>query len=196
MSYSRAQTNGYLNGTSPDTHLRRFDFGDSSRDTSADERSRSRPGGYGGFNQPPEHVHGVARLDRGHANRRSRDYQRSDAWSASRSRSRPANRDGGPSAASDQVEQILRYIEQHWGFMSSENMCSDQSCLTAHGPKFARSSRSGSAVSRSAYAIAESAEGDRQRAPSGVSTRVLAHFIRFRLRFGIRSIESGRYEQG
>ena len=68
----RPQPNGYPNGANGN-HLRRYDL-DSSRDTSADERSRSRPG-YGQYARPQaEQVHGVSRLDRGNAQRRSRDY--------------------------------------------------------------------------------------------------------------------------
>lgn len=93
MSYIRQhQTNGYVNGTASNQRLQRFDLAEAS-DTSADERSRSRPG-Y--THQQPEQVHGVARLDRGNA-RRSRDY----GASASRSRSRPGARYGG---AGGQVE--------------------------------------------------------------------------------------------
>ncbi|KAK5135912.1 hypothetical protein LTR08_004370 [Meristemomyces frigidus] len=118
MSYMpRAQQpNGndanYLNG---DGRLGRFNF-DATPDTSADERSRSRgPGAYGGFaSQQAEHVRGPARIERQHANRRSRGEE----WSASRSRSRPAVARYG--AAGSQVEEILRYISQQWSFMASD----------------------------------------------------------------------------
>ena len=78
--------------------------------------------------QSTQHVQGVARLDRGYAhrrsgeysNRRSRDYSQDAGWASSRSRSRPAARHGG-AASSQQVDEILRYIEQHWAFMSNTN---------------------------------------------------------------------------
>lgn len=92
---------GYANGSSvPGDRLRRYDF-DSSRDTSADERSRSRgPGGYGGFGgqSASAGVRAPARLNRGHATRKSRDE---GTWSKSRSRSRPGGLHG---QAGSQVE--------------------------------------------------------------------------------------------
>lgn len=131
MSY-RPQANGYMNGPS-DTRLRR-PYYDSSRETSADERSRSRPGGgyYGASTQQTQQVQGVSRLDRGNATRRSGEYNRrsrdygSDGYS--RSRSRPGfgggggtSRYGAAGRQSEQVEEILRYIESHWRFMSSSD---------------------------------------------------------------------------
>lgn len=90
MSYARPNGSGYMNGGNDSTaRLQRFDFDDSSRNTSADERSRSRgPGGYGGFGgqQPGGRVRAPGRLNREHANRRSRDEGQ---WNSSRSRSRP-----------------------------------------------------------------------------------------------------------
>ena len=87
--------NGYTNGgNSASDRLRRYDFNDSSRDTSADERSRSRgPGGYGGFGtqSAASSVRGPSRLNRGHATRKSRDE---GTWSNSRSRSRPGGLHG------------------------------------------------------------------------------------------------------
>ncbi|KAK3716807.1 exocyst subunit [Vermiconidia calcicola] len=124
MAYQRQKTNGYTNGTDGN-HLRRLDLHDSSRDTSADERSRSRPGGHGGFGSDSQ-VRGVTRR---HANRRSRDYHRdgggggasAPGWDSSRSRSRPgrASRYGGVGAG--QVDEILKYIELHWNFMASSD---------------------------------------------------------------------------
>lgn len=99
----RQQVNGngaYLNGNGEQPQqLRRFDFEDSSREPSADERSRSR-GGLGGYNSQPDarYVTGPARLDRHAANRKSRD---GGDWSTSRSRSRPGGRYG---ESSRQVE--------------------------------------------------------------------------------------------
>ncbi|GAB7362187.1 hypothetical protein MBLNU230_g2213t1 [Neophaeotheca triangularis] len=120
MSYMRAQPNGsYRNGNGPSDQFRRFDFGgDSSRDVSDNERSQSRGAGRnGGYGEQTEErrVRGPTRLDRGHAQRRSRD----ETWSASRSRSRPAA--SGNGGASSQVEEILRYIEQQWSFMASDS---------------------------------------------------------------------------
>ncbi|KAK5166248.1 exocyst subunit [Saxophila tyrrhenica] len=123
-----AYPNGYTKGTTNGSYssLRRHDFHDSSRDTSADEHSRSRPApsygrSYNNNSAQPDHVHGVSRLERSHNNRRSRDYaaeggQGNQSWSASRSRSRPGGRYG---AAGNQIEEVLKYIEQHWGFMAS-----------------------------------------------------------------------------
>lgn len=91
---------------------------------SADERSRSRgpqsrqvyprqPDDYGRRVEAPAH------LDRRPANRRSGDAA-GRGWSASRSRSRPPpNSYHGDSGR--QVENILRYIDQHWAFMSADN---------------------------------------------------------------------------
>ncbi|GAB7347743.1 hypothetical protein MBLNU459_g5295t1 [Dothideomycetes sp. NU459] len=114
----RTYTNGDRNGS---PYNRRHDLEASSRDTSADERSRSRgPPGYGGFGRSAQDGHSPirpARLDRSHASRRSRDDGR--GWSSSRSRSRPAAARYGD--GSRQVEDILRYINQQWSFMSSDN---------------------------------------------------------------------------
>lgn len=92
------QPNGFLNGN--DAHIQRFHFDDSSRETSDAERSRSRgpPGGYGAFGRPSP-VQPTSRLDRGHAQRRSRDYGQSG--SRSRSRVDGGNRYG---PASGQIE--------------------------------------------------------------------------------------------
>ena len=109
MSWNTNGT-GYANGSSnPSDRLRRYDFNnDSSRDTSADERSRSRgPGGYGGFGtqSTASGVRAPARLNRGNANRKSRDES---TWSKSRSRSRPGGLHG---QAGSQVEgQSASYI--------------------------------------------------------------------------------------
>ena len=108
MSYMRSQTNGHVNGTGGGNPIRRLEWETS--DTSADERSRSRRGGYGDFGRPQqpqpqqqaEHVPRVARLDRGHAQRRSREYD----WSQSRSRSRPATSRRYGGATENQVEGI------------------------------------------------------------------------------------------
>lgn len=98
---------GYANGGNPASdRLRRYDF-DSSRDTSADERSRSRgPGGYGGFGaQNTARVRAPGRLNREHATRKSRDE---GTWSNSRSRSRPGGLQG---QAGSQVEgQSASYV--------------------------------------------------------------------------------------
>ena len=87
------RTNGFLNEPSP--AFRRWDLDTSSRETSDAERSRSRPGNDRNGRQQAGQVHGVARLDRGNAHRRSRDFD-------SRSRSRPGARYGG--GAGSQVE--------------------------------------------------------------------------------------------
>lgn len=96
MSNTRQHTNGDMNGPNP--QFRRWDLDTSSRETSDAERSRSRPGQdrYGRPPQLPAQVHGVARLDRGNAHRRSREYD-------SRSRSRPGARYGG-AGMNSQVE--------------------------------------------------------------------------------------------
>ncbi|OQO04460.1 hypothetical protein B0A48_09382 [Cryoendolithus antarcticus] len=123
--------NGYLNGNSSQ-HLQRFDFDTSSRDTSADERSRSRgPGDYGGFGEstaPGGRIRAPGRLDRAQANRRSRD---GGAWDSSRSPSRPApmSHRGGT-----QVEDISRYIDQQWSFMSSQSCIPVKVALQLNDP--------------------------------------------------------------
>jgi hypothetical protein len=109
MSWNTNGT-GYTNGSnSASDRLRRYGFNDSSRDTSADERSRSRgPGGYGGFGTQGAASSGVrapSRLNRGHATRKSREE---GTWSNSRSRSRPGGLRG---QAGSQVEgQSALYI--------------------------------------------------------------------------------------
>ncbi|PSK56543.1 hypothetical protein B9Z65_6167 [Elsinoe australis] len=119
MSWMRengGHTNGYGN-----SYGNRYDLDTSSRDTSTDGRSQSRgPGGYGGFGGAGQtsRVTGPSYLERRQANRRSGDR----AWDSSRSRSRPApgnTRNFSESARN--VEDILRYIEQQWGFMSSDS---------------------------------------------------------------------------
>ena len=124
MSY-RPQPNGYSHSQT-DTRLRRPEY-DSSREASADERSRSRPGGIYGATSSNQNqqVQGVSRLDRGNAtrrsgefNRRSRDYAGSDGYSRSRSRTGGSvGRYGAVGRQGEQVEEILRYIDAHWGFM-------------------------------------------------------------------------------
>ncbi|WPH00708.1 putative exocyst complex component sec8 [Acrodontium crateriforme] len=117
MSYMRAQPNGSsnrANGSDPN-RLGRFDF-DDTPETSADERSRSRgAGGYGYGAQPGEHVHGPPRVERQHANRRSKGP---DDWNESRSRSGHGQRYG---SAGSQVDEILKYIERNWNFMASDD---------------------------------------------------------------------------
>ncbi|KAF2718683.1 hypothetical protein K431DRAFT_287416 [Polychaeton citri CBS 116435] len=109
----------FTNGNSDNSHLRRLDFESSSRETSADERSRSRdpeyaqagrPGGYAGLGA--SRLGGSGGVERMAARRRSRAAE--DDYSTSRSRSRP-----GFGVANSQVEEILRYIEQQWSFMST-----------------------------------------------------------------------------
>lgn len=130
MSWNTNGT-GYTNGGgNASDRLRRYDFNDSSRDTSADERSRSRgPGGYGGFGGQGavSGVRGPSRLNRGHATRKSRDEGN---WSNSRSRSRPGRLHG---QAGSQVEGqstsyvgynadwLLRRYSQRFSATSSSN---------------------------------------------------------------------------
>ena len=137
MSTARQQTNGYLQGPDPNT-FRRWDLDSSSRETSDAERSRSRPATRDRNARPQQQqaqpqsqyqpqadqVHGVSRLDRGNARRRSRGEP------DSRSRSRPRSSHGTTANTSvaggrtagrynNQVEDILRYISNHWTFMAS-----------------------------------------------------------------------------
>ncbi|KAK4570020.1 exocyst subunit [Recurvomyces mirabilis] len=132
--YANGSTNGntngnhnnvsYMNGASlaaNSDRLRRFDF-ETTPDTSADERSRSRgPGGYGGFGaqQQSSQIQAPSHLDRRQANRRSRD-QAGYGYDSSRSRSRgaPAMRRG---PQGNNVDEILRYIGQHWSFMANDS---------------------------------------------------------------------------
>ncbi|KAF2157948.1 Sec8 exocyst complex component [Myriangium duriaei CBS 260.36] len=115
MSWMR-ENGGYSNGYGND-YGKRYDYDASSRDTSADARSTSRgPGGYGGMgSEATSRVTGPSYLERRQANRRSGDQR----WDTSRSRSRPG---GNASESIRNVEDILRYIEQQWSFMSS-NSC-------------------------------------------------------------------------
>jgi hypothetical protein len=130
MSWNTNGT-GYANGNSNHTdRVRRYDFNDSSRDTSADERSRSRgPGGYGGFGgqSAASGVRGPSRLNRGHATRKSRDE---GTWSQSRSRSRAGGLHGqagsqveGQSASyiGYNADSLLRPYSQRFSATSSNN---------------------------------------------------------------------------
>lgn len=116
---STTQSNGtsaHLNGNN---RLHLFDF-DTTPDTSADERSRSRgPPGYGGFDAPTQQVSSLrSGVDRQHANCRSRDFD------TNRSRSRPPGSAYIPTASragAAQVDELLRYISQQWSFMASDS---------------------------------------------------------------------------
>lgn len=126
MQAARPYGNGDTNGADP--RLGRFDF-DTTPETSADERSRSRgPGGYGGFGTQHQ-LHAPAHLDRQYAHRRSTD----DGHASSRSRSRgaPAPRVGG---RGNDVEEILRYISQHWPFMADESCVPVKVALQLNDP--------------------------------------------------------------
>ncbi|KAI5365415.1 putative Sec8 exocyst complex component specific domain, exocyst complex component Sec8/EXOC4 [Septoria linicola] len=114
---SSFRTNGYLNGG--EAALNRFNFDDSSRDTSDAERSRSRGAPPPrGFQTGASRVQGTSRLDRGHAQRRGRDYGYGYDQSQSRSRSRVSPRYG---QAGGQIEDVLRFIEQQWAFMANDS---------------------------------------------------------------------------
>ncbi|TKA74486.1 hypothetical protein B0A55_06448 [Friedmanniomyces simplex] len=129
--YANGNTNGngnthgihsYTNGSTNQQRLARFDF-DTTPDTSADERSRSRGPGLGGFsNQINPHSRAPPHLEREQAHRRSRDYGYGyDGSSRSRSRGAPAAATARYGSRGNEVEEILRYISQHWSFMASDN---------------------------------------------------------------------------
>ncbi|KJY00072.1 exocyst complex component sec8 like protein [Zymoseptoria brevis] len=107
MSWMRQQTNGTSNHTNGGGNmLGRFEY-ESSRENSVEDRSRSRggPGTYGGLRGPRQPSRLGGQEDGGYD-------------SESRSRSRVASRYG---PASGQVEDILRFIDRQWSFMSSDN---------------------------------------------------------------------------
>jgi exocyst complex component 4 len=100
---------------------RRYDLDTTTRDNSADERSRSRGpaagGGYGGLGRAQDdfipRVGSPARLER--SKRAS-----GEGRAVSRSRSRAASQMRAQEN-SKQVEDILRYIDRHWGQMANES---------------------------------------------------------------------------
>lgn len=83
------------------------------------DEPRRRPGGYGGFiSDREDDVPQVTRptsLERTQARRRSREV---DYGSGSRSRSRTGAGRFGP--GSQQMEEILQYIQQNWDFMTDD----------------------------------------------------------------------------
>ncbi|KAI5254584.1 hypothetical protein E4T42_02242 [Aureobasidium subglaciale] len=124
MSYMRRPSatgdRGHANGDGYQ-FPRRYDLDTTSRDNSADERSRSRGpaagGGYGGLGRAQDdHIPRVgspARLDRSkRASGEGRAFSRSRSRAASQMRNAENSR---------QVEDILRYIDRHWGQMANES---------------------------------------------------------------------------
>ncbi|KAK4894962.1 exocyst subunit [Elasticomyces elasticus] len=155
MSFQRPSyaTNGSTNGHSNSytaanaQRLARFDF-DTTPETSADERSRSRGPGYqngrgGGGRQQQQEQHrlGPLHLERQQATNRprSRDYGgggygTDNASSRSRSRNPPTTTRSGYNNQNDQVDEILRYISQHWSFMTSSTCCPIKTALQLMDP--------------------------------------------------------------
>ncbi|QIW98442.1 hypothetical protein AMS68_003960 [Peltaster fructicola] len=121
--------NGRANGSS--AYLNRFDFQDgaSSREQS-DERPH-RGGGYGNLgsyaSSNSSRFQGSGRLERAYGTDRS-----GHGHSSSNSRSRSRTGYGGP--ASDQVEDVVRYIEQQWNFMASEECIPIKIALQLNDP--------------------------------------------------------------
>ncbi|KAI4764801.1 hypothetical protein E4T52_07709 [Aureobasidium sp. EXF-3400] len=124
MSYMRRPSTddrgAYTNGDGYQ-YPRRYDLDTTTRDNSADERSRSRGpaagGGYGGLGRAQDdfipRVGSPARLER--SKRAS-----GEGRAVSRSRSRAASQMRAQEN-SKQVEDILRYIDRHWGQMANES---------------------------------------------------------------------------
>ncbi|KAK0304508.1 exocyst subunit [Friedmanniomyces endolithicus] len=112
----------YTNGTTNQPRLARFDF-DTTPETSADERSRSRGPGFGGFSTHPNpQIRAPSHLERQQAHRRSRDYGYGhDGSSRSHSRGAPTAATARYGTRGNEVEDTLRYISQHWSFMASED---------------------------------------------------------------------------
>ncbi|KAK3074417.1 exocyst subunit [Teratosphaeriaceae sp. CCFEE 6253] len=148
MSYARPRPNGTANGTASYTNgsastnaqrLARFDF-DTTPDTSADERSRSRPAPTTAFSHNANpHTHAPAQLARQAANRRSLGGGGYDGTSSpSRSRSRPAGNAPSTShrygARGTEVEELLSYIAQHWPFMASSSCVPIKIALQLNDP--------------------------------------------------------------
>ncbi|KAK5713176.1 exocyst subunit [Elasticomyces elasticus] len=149
MSFQRPSyaTNGSTNGhsnsytTANAQRLARFDF-DTTPETSADERSRSRGGpNYqqngrgGGGRQQEQHVRGPLHLERQQPTTRprSRDYGGGYGTDNASSRSRSRNPPRGYNT-NDQVDEILRYITQHWSFMTTSTCCPIKTALQLMDP--------------------------------------------------------------
>jgi exocyst complex component 4 len=124
MSYMRRPSatgdRAYTNGDGYQ-FPRRYDLDTTTRDNSADERSRSRGpaagGGYGGLGRAQDdfvpRVGSPARLDRSkRASGEGRAMSRSRSRAASQMRAQENSK---------QVEDILRYIDRHWGQMANES---------------------------------------------------------------------------
>ncbi|KAF2738647.1 hypothetical protein EJ04DRAFT_486119 [Polyplosphaeria fusca] len=113
-----ANGNGYNNDGGYD---QQGDNGYGSQERVSSERRRDRrPGGYGGFNQDEEapHVTRPTSIERRPAtNRRSGER-------GSRSRSR-----AGTGAGTQQIDDVLKYIEQNWNFMTKDNCIPIQTAL-------------------------------------------------------------------
>ncbi|KAG9552344.1 hypothetical protein KCU86_g7278, partial [Aureobasidium melanogenum] len=125
MSYMRRPSatsdRAYTNGDGYQ-FPRRYDLDATSRDNSADERSRSRGpaagNGYGGLvggaqDDYVPRVGSPARLER---SKRASGEGRAMSRSRSRAASQMRNAEN-----SRQVEEILRYIDRHWGQMANES---------------------------------------------------------------------------
>ncbi|KAK4960975.1 exocyst subunit [Elasticomyces elasticus] len=152
MSFQRPSyaTNGSTNGHSNSytaanaQRLARFDF-DTTPETSADERSRSRGGpnyqngGRGGGSRQQhqeQHVRGPLHLERQQATTRprSRDYGGGYGTDNASSRSRSRNPPRSGYNTNDQVDEILRYITQHWSFMTTSTCCPIKTALQLMDP--------------------------------------------------------------
>ncbi|KAJ9642946.1 exocyst subunit [Coniosporium tulheliwenetii] len=121
-------TNGYSDGADSGRYGQNGTYGQPTRQDGSPRRPRERPGGYGGFGAArfdgqESGASQVARptsLERARANRRS-----GDRWDKSRSRSRAAP--GGE--GSRQIEEVLRYMQQEWSFMTQEQPIPVQTAL-------------------------------------------------------------------
>ncbi|KAL1392365.1 Sec8 exocyst complex component-specific domain-containing protein [Phyllosticta capitalensis] len=105
---ARSAANGYANG-----YYNRYEDDRSAR--GHDSSRERRPGGYGGFSSSQEEFADprAARApssDRSRVNRRSGEFK-------SRSRPRP---NGTAGDASQQIEDVLEYIQKQWSFMTNE----------------------------------------------------------------------------
>ncbi|KAK7531331.1 Sec8 exocyst complex component-specific domain-containing protein [Phyllosticta citribraziliensis] len=105
---ARSAANGYANG-----YYGRYDDDRSQR--GYDSGRERRPGGYGGFSSSQEEFPDprparAPSSDRSRTNRRSGEFK-------SRSRPRP---NGTAGDASQQIEDVLEYIQKQWSFMTNE----------------------------------------------------------------------------
>lgn len=120
---------GYSNGYYNDGPTRQFDQTDNDasprgKGDGGRQNQERRPGGYGGFTSADRedpsaqgpHVTRPTSLERTQAHRRSGDK----SWGGDQSRSRSRPGAGRYADASQQIEEVLQYIQRDWDFMTDD----------------------------------------------------------------------------